>query len=239
MMKLLKKKWFLALCIVGGLAAIGLFLVYRAYLSPSSRTRKVIAFITDPAGSTEPQVEALSQCGDAPFLMPTSGMIGFIWGDSFRPGHHHAGIDIFGGEEVGETPIYAAYDGYLTRLADWKSSLIIRIPEDPLQPDRQIWTYYTHLADPQGNSLIDAAFSQGTTEVFVPAGTLLGYQGNYSGTPGSPTGIHLHFSVVMDDGEGQFLNELDIRNTLDPSPYFNLALNEEDNPDAIPSCRQP
>jgi murein DD-endopeptidase MepM/ murein hydrolase activator NlpD len=166
-------------------------------------------------------------------------MIGFIWDDSFRPGHRHTGIDIFGGEGVGETPVYAAYDGYLTRLDEWKSSLIIRIPEDPLQPDRQIWTYYTHLADPQGNSLIDAAFPPGTMEVFVPAGTLLGTQGNFSGTPGSPTGIHLHFSVVLDDGEGQFLNELAIRNTLDPSPYFNLALNKNDNLDAIPGCGQP
>jgi hypothetical protein len=239
MMKILKNKRFLILCALGVVGAVGLFLVYRNYLSPSGRTRKVIDFLRDPAASDEPQVESLSQCGDAPFLMPTSGMIGFIWDDSFRPGHRHAGIDVFGGEGVGETPVYAAYDGYLTRLDEWKSSLIIRIPEDPLQPDRQIWTYYTHLADPQGNSLIDAAFPPGTTEVFVPAGTLLGTQGNFSGTPGSPTGIHLHFSVVLDDGEGQFLNELAIRNTLDPSPYFNRALNKNDNPDAIPGCGQP
>jgi hypothetical protein len=166
-------------------------------------------------------------------------MIGFIWGDSFRLGHRHAGIDIFAGTEPGVAAVYAAYDGYLTRLADWKSSLIIRIPEDPLQPDRQIWTYYTHLADPDGNSLIDPEFPPGTVEVFVPAGTFLGYQGNYSGTPGSPTGVHLHFSVVKDDGEGRFLNELEIRNTLDPSPYFNLVLNEKDNPEQIPGCFQP
>ncbi len=238
-MKLLKKKWFLAGGIAVILVAVGLFLVYRSYLSPSGRTRKVIAFITDPAQSIEPRVEALSRCGEAPFVLPTSGMIGFIWGDSFRPGHHHAGIDIFAGTEPGVTPVYAAYDGYLTRLADWKSSLIIRIPEDPLQPERQIWTYYTHLADPQGVSLIDPAFPPGTAKVFVPAGTLLGYQGNYSGTPGSPTGVHLHFSVVLDDGEGHFLNELEIRNTLDPSPYFNLALNEKDNPEQIPGCLLP
>ena len=55
----------------------------------------------------------------------------------------------------------------------------------------------------------------------MSAGTFLGYQGNFSGTPGNPTGVHLHFSIVMDDGEGGFLNELKIRNTLDPSPYFN------------------
>jgi len=233
-----KKKGLLIAITLVILSIISFFLLYRHYLSPSSRTRKVMEYILNPEISSEPQVEALSQCGDAPFLMPTSGMIGFIWGDSFRIGHHHTGIDIFAGTDAGVTPVYAAYDGYLTRMADWKSSLIIRIPEDPLQPDRQIWIYYTHLADAAGNSLIDAAFPAGAGEVFVPAGTFLGYQGNYSGTPGNPTGVHLHFSIVMDDGDGSFLNELEIRNTLDPSPYFNLALNEEENPGDIPVCPQ-
>ena len=221
------------------LAIASFFLLYHYYLSPDSRTPKVVEFILNPSASDEPQVEALSRCGEAPFLMPTSGMIGYIWGDSFRIGHLHTGIDIFAGTGPGLTPVYAAYDGYLTRLEDWKSSLIIRIPEDPLQPDRQIWTYYTHLADPDGNTLIDSAFPATTFEVFVPAGTLLGYQGNYSGTPGNPTGVHLHFSIVLDDGEGNFLNELEIKNTLDPSPYFNLALNEAENPGDIPACQEP
>ena len=234
-----KKKWILAGGLLVIFAAAGLALAYRHYLAPNTRTRKVIEFITNPGRSREPQVEALSRCGDAPFLMPTSGMIGFIWEDSFRIGHHHTGIDIFAGTDAGLTPVYAAYDGYLTRLEDWKSSLIIRIPADPLQPDRQIWTYYTHLADADGNPLIDEAFLAGTEEVFVSAGTFLGYQGNFSGTPGNPTGVHLHFSIVMDDGQGGFLNELKIRNTLDPSPYFNLALNREDNPGEIPACQQP
>jgi peptidoglycan LD-endopeptidase LytH len=57
--------------------------------------------------------------------------------------------------EWSQSPVVAAYDGYLTRSPDWKSSLIIRIPNDPLQPNRQIWIYYTHLADANGASLID------------------------------------------------------------------------------------
>jgi len=171
--------------------------------------------------------------------MPTNGMIGFLWDDSFRPGHRHQGLDIFSGKGVGETPIYAVYDGYLTRLVDWKSTVIIRIPSDPLQPDRQIWTYYTHMADPAGESLIAEAFPPGTKEVFVAAGTLLGYQGNYSGTPDTPTGIHLHFSIVKDNGKGLFLNELEIRNTLDPSPYFGLNLNGKKSHDLIPVCLIP
>jgi murein DD-endopeptidase MepM/ murein hydrolase activator NlpD len=170
-------------------------------------------------------VVAGQRCGDAPFLMPTSGLVGFLWDDTFRIGHRHQGIDVFGGEAVGQTPVIAAYSGFLTRQADWKSSVIIRIPQDPLQVERQIWTYYTHMADKQGNSLISSQFPPGVSEVYVEAGTLLGYQGNYSGQSGNPVGVHLHLSIVQDDGEGRFLNELKIQNTLDPSPYLGLELN--------------
>jgi peptidoglycan LD-endopeptidase LytH len=72
--------------------------------------------------------------------------------------------------------------------------------------------------------------------VLVKSGTLLGYQGNYSGTPNNPVGVHLHFSIVKDNGSGHFLNELEIRNTLDPSLYFNLPLNGKQNKDVIPVC---
>ncbi len=235
----MKKHWIILITIIVVLLAFGAFMLYKTYFLPDSRTRKVIAFIRNPNANADMMIPAQSRCGDAPFAIPTSGMIGFIWDDSFRPGHRHQGIDIFGGTDVGETPVYAAYDGYLTRMPDWKSSLIIRIPSDPLQPDQQIWTYYTHLADSDGNSLIVDDFPPGTMEVYVPAGTLLGYQGNYSGTPGNPTGVHLHFSIVRDDGNGKFLNELEINNTLDPSPYFGLALNARENKEAVPLCERP
>lgn len=217
---------------------IGVFVIYRVYFSSMQRTRQVFDFLRKPAAHQGSVIPALTRCGDAPFVMPTAGLIGFLWDDSFRPGHRHQGIDIFSGTGFGETPVYAAYDGYLTRQSDWKSSVIIRIPSDPLQPDRQIWTYYTHMADKEGNSLIVSAFPAGTAEEFVAAGTLLGYQGNYSGVSGNPTGVHLHFSIVRDDGSGMFLNELEIGNTLDPSPYFSLDLNGKENKDQIPICSQ-
>lgn len=56
----------------------------------------------------------------------------------------------------------------------------------------------------------------------MEAGTLLGYQGNYSGDPANPVGIHLHFSIVKDDGQGKFMNETRMENTLDPSPYLGV-----------------
>lgn len=218
---------------------LGIYFLYQEYFSENGRTRRVIEFLRHPDSQQEHIRFALSRCGDAPFVLPTSGLIGFLWDDSFRPGHHHQGIDIFAGTAPGETPVYVAYAGYLTRLSDWKSSVIIRIPSDPLHPEQQIWTYYTHLADPSGISLIGETFPPGTIEVYVSEGTFLGYQGNYSGTPGNPTGVHLHFSIVKDDGQGQFLNELDINNTLDPSPYFGMSLNANENKEEIPSCLKP
>jgi hypothetical protein len=93
------------------------------------------------------------------------------------------------------------------------------------------------MASQEGSeSFVAEDFPPGTREVFVRAGTLLGYQGNYSGDPVNPTGLHLHFSVVRDDGQGGYLNELEIENTYDPSPYFNLAFNHSENPNEFAIC---
>ncbi len=164
-----------------------------------------------------------------PFLFPTDGFAGFLWGDSFGLRQTHQGIDVFAGTDVGITPVVAAYPGYLTRLPDWKSAVIVRVPSDPLHPGQQIWLYYTHMADQFGNSFISEEFPAGTSEKLIEAGTFLGYQGNYSGDPNNPVGVHLHFSIVEDDGTGKFKNELDIDNTLDPSPYLGLPLNGYEN----------
>jgi murein DD-endopeptidase MepM/ murein hydrolase activator NlpD len=214
------------LVLLAGLA-IGALIFYIVVKKPANLKRiiNVTSWLRDPDAHPEWAMKAGERCGDAPFVFPTDGFIGFLWDDSFRPGHHHQGIDIFGGRQPGITPVYTAYNGYLTRQAEWKSTVIVRIPGDPLQPDRQIWTYYTHMADSEGNSFIVDEFPPGTSDVFVPAGTLVGYQGDYSGTPDNPVGVHLHFSIVKDDGSGDYLNELKIGNTLDPSPYFGLELN--------------
>lgn len=227
-------KFFLIFFAVG----IAVLLVYylATYGIKPARLLYFREFMRSPSEHADWIIQANQACGDAPFQSPATGFVGFLWGDSFRPGHTHQGIDIFSGKESGKTPIYAAYDGYLTRLPEWKSSVIIRVPDDPLMPGRQIWTYYTHMADTQGNSYITEEFPPDTNERFIKAGTLLGYMGNYSGQPGNPTGIHLHFSIVKDDGSGRFLNELKINNTLDPSPYFGLPLNADENRATIPVC---
>jgi murein DD-endopeptidase MepM/ murein hydrolase activator NlpD len=225
----------ISILIVAALAA-----VYFLFLSPARRsagTVYVVPWIRNPQDHPDWPIQALSQCEGAPFLLPTNGLVGYLWDDTFKIGSRHQGIDIFGGTDINVTPVYAAYDGYLTRLPDWKSSVIIRIPSDPLQPGRQIWTYYTHMADPNGNSFISADFPPGTNEVFVKAGTLLGHQGDYSGDPKNPVGVHLHFSIVKDNGSGKFLNELDINNTLDPSPYLGLTLNNNEHPAFPIKCK--
>jgi murein DD-endopeptidase MepM/ murein hydrolase activator NlpD len=191
-------------------------------------SRGLIDWFTNPAARPDLITHAdLVPCAGAPFILPSSGFIGLLWGDSrlpYTPAHKHSGIDVFGDGEVGEVPVYVAYDGYLTRLASWKSAVIIRHPEDPLDPSRQVWTYYAHMADRDGLSFISDAFLPGSVEVPVERGDLIGYQGNFNGGSGA-VGLHLHFSVVRDDGRGRFLNETDIGNTLDPSPYLGMQLN--------------
>ncbi len=210
---------FLALGAVLGLAW---YFFVRPVADAATRISRLRAYLADPAAHPDWQIHAGERCGDAPFLLPTDGYLGFGYGDSWRAGQRRQGFDIFGPAGLGQSPVIAAYDGYLTRLPDWKSTVIIRVPQDPLQPARQIWSYYTHLADAQGNAFISPNFPPGAHEQFVPAGTLLGYQGNYSGQASAPVGMHLHFSIVKDDGSGQFLNELRLENTLDPSPYLGL-----------------
>lgn len=168
------------------------------------------------------------RCPGAPFVLPSDGFIGLLYGDPRGPysaAAPHQGIDIFSPGERGQSPVYAAYDGYISRESTWRSALIQRVPDDPLQPDRTIWLYYAHMADPDGNSFIEPAFPPGTSEVFVPQGTLLGYTGDYNGASLRPIGVHLHFSIVLDDGRGSYSNELEFANTLDPSPYLGMPLN--------------
>lgn len=230
-----KRFVFASTLIVAAITAVGT--AYYLYYRPNSA--RLLAFrtwINNPASHPDWKLSAGTQCESAPFHFPTDGFVGFLWGDSFRVGHRHQGIDIFAGTEIGVTRVVSAYPGFLTRLPDWKSTVIVRVPDDPLQPGRQIWLYYTHMADEQGNSFISTEFPPGSYEVPIDTGTFLGFQGDYSGDPNNPVGVHLHVSIVKDDGSGGFKNELDFNNTYDPSPYFGLQLDARKNPREIPVC---
>jgi murein DD-endopeptidase MepM/ murein hydrolase activator NlpD len=234
------KRWLILVILGGLLAGLGFILyqfIYRPMKPTFGRSTRVVQWIRNPSAHPDWSVQAGTRCAsNAPFIMPTGGLVGYLWDDSFNAGKHHQGIDIFGGTQVGRTPVLAAYPGTLTRLPGWRSAVIVRVPSDPLQPGRQIWLYYTHMADPAGNSFISDDFPPGTTDKAVEAGALLGYQGNYTGDAANPSGVHLHFSIVLDDGKGGFRNELDINNTLDPSPYLGLPLNAGTSDGEVITC---
>ncbi|HFQ94034.1 MAG TPA: M23 family metallopeptidase, partial [Anaerolineae bacterium] len=224
------------LLILGLISVAGLYLLYQAaqfftFLwdrnDPRSQT-----FVQWAAGNQDARESLVTiqreACPGAPFILPADGFIGLLYEDPRGPYSRrrpHQGIDIFSNTEPGVTPVYAAYDGYVTREDDWRSALIMRVPDDPLQPGRQIWLYYAHMADRAGSSFIVDAFPPGTREKFVEQGTLLGYTGDYNGNSPRGVWVHLHFSIVRDDGNGRYRNELDFDNTLDPSPYLGMTLN--------------
>ncbi len=81
------------------------------------------------------------------------------------------------------------------------------------------------MADRDGNDFIEEMFPPGTRERFVKQGTLLGYTGDYNGDSARGVWVHLHFSVIRDDGNGRYTNELDFNNSIDPSPYLGRAVN--------------
>jgi hypothetical protein len=229
-------KRFLIISVISVALIAAVATAYYTYRPNAARIDKFRQWIRNPDSHPDWKLAAGSQCGSAPFLFPTDGFAGFLWGDSFGLRHTHQGIDVFGGTEAGLTPVVSAYPGYLTRLPEWKSAVIVRVPNDPLNPGRQIWLYYTHMADRFGNSYITEEFPAGTSETPIEAGIFIGYQGDFSGDPNNPVGVHLHFSIVEDDGPGDFKNELDIDNTLDPSPYLGIPLNGYENRDRVPLC---
>jgi hypothetical protein len=233
-----RKVLFILICLAIATTAIGLF-VYTNFIRPDSDSNDYIAqWLRQPETRPSLHTELTEPCPSAPFLLPSSGFIGLLYADPARPYSGlspHQGIDIFGDGDAGTVPIVAAYDGYLTRLDGWLSTVIIR-HDDPLQAGRTLWTYYTHMANQAGTeSYVSEQFPRGTHDIFVEQGTFLGYQGDYGGA-GPRVATHLHFSIVLSDNEGNFRNEAVFRNTLDPSPYFGMTLNIHDKPSRPISC---
>ncbi len=228
--------FLLALLLIGGFVLFGWWRQSR----PTEQLLRLRTWLDDPTAHADWSVTVDRSCGDAPMLIPTNGYIGFGWDDSFRPGHRHSGLDIFGPDnQNGVTPIVAAYGGYLTREDGWKSTVILRHPDFPAVPaagivqGEQIWTYYTHMASRDGSeSYVAAEFPPGTHERFVKAGTLLGHQGNWGGSLWQLTGRHLHFSVVKSKPDGSYMDERDIANTY--NPIYLLGIQR--NPMGILTC---
>ena len=235
MARLLKLVFLIIFAVV---LAGGLFVFWYLRGSNSDSNSYIREWLLAPIMRPMLSTEGGVACEGAPFILPSEGLIGLLWADPARPYNPlrpHTGLDIFGDGESGTVANYAAYDGYLTREENWKSAVIIR-HDDPLQAGRTIWTYYTHMANESGTqSYIADDFPPGTSNKFVEQGTLLGYQGTYSGT-GPAIAMHLHFSIVTSDSGGAYLNEAVFANTLDPSPYFGMTLNMGDTPERPIRC---
>jgi len=176
-------------------------------------------------------------CPGAPFLLPSEGFIGLLYADPAGPYtvlNRHTGVDIFADGQPGEVPVVAAYDGELTRLPNWLSTVIVK-HDDPLQPGRTIWTYYTHMANVTGTqSFVHPDFPPGTLGVPVEQGRVLGYQGDYGGS--RRVGLHLHFSIVESEPDGSFKNEAVLANTLDPTPYLGMDVSARGLPPRPIDC---
>ncbi len=215
--------------IVGGYAAF----VFFRFQQFRPRIERIGAYMEDPSPYEHLTLAGGERCGDAPFIIPSSGYLGVGWNDGAWPLYQHTGLDIFSAEGENITPIYAVYDGYLTREESWRSAVVIRHPDFEELPEitkgREFWTYYTHMASVDGEtSFIAEAFPPGTREVFVEQGTIIGYQGSWSGSvERTDMSRHLHISLPLTDSDGSFMNETEIRNTLNPIPFFGLELNDE------------
>ena len=168
-------KTVLFLVIAGALVGTGIY-VLATLRSAAARGRAVSRWMASPADYANLMIPAGTRCERAPFIFPVDGVAGYIWGDSFSPAHRHQGVDIFTGTAPGVTPIIAAADGYIMREPYWKAALIQRIPSDPLNPGRQIWLYYTHLADgdPVETILGCANFGRDADTIATMAGAIAG-----------------------------------------------------------------
>ena len=232
-----RRRWFVIVVLLTFLLLIAVMLLYVYSSTVASQSAGYIRQWFSDRAARPALMNYREACPGAPFILPSEGLIGLLWDDPTLPYNllnPHSGLDIFGDGALGEIPVYAAYDGYLSRLESWVSTVIIR-HDDPLVEERTIWTYYTHMGNNDtAQSYIVSAFPAGTHERFISQGTLLGYQGNYS--PNQPVGLHLHFSMVLGAPEGGFLNEARIANTVDPSPYFGLQLANDQHPQRPIRC---
>ena len=77
--------------------------LYWANRPTALRATQVFMWIKSPDSHPEWKLSAGMHCQGAPFAFPTTGIAGFLWGDTIQFGHRHQGIDIFSGTDIGIT----------------------------------------------------------------------------------------------------------------------------------------
>jgi hypothetical protein len=160
---------------------------------------------------------SIDACSGAIWRLPTDASLGIEWTKS--------GIDFFGYGKEGSIPVYAVADGLLTRLPGWVDAIAI-LHDDPLNPAKKVWSYYSGMADDNGTeSYVLADFPAGITNIPVKSGQVLGYQGSWSGVPLWRKWVHTSFAVVdASGGQNSFPEEISAQITLDPVSYLGLNI---------------
>jgi hypothetical protein len=170
-------------------------------------------------------------CPGAAWHLPSDGSLGIQWRNST--------IDFFGQGKEGSVPVYAAADGWLTRLPEWVDAVAV-LHDDPLRPGRKVWAVYGGMAAANGtDSFIVKDFPAGSTNIPVKSGQLLGYQGSWSGTPLWPTWAHTIFAVTNALQKDTFPKNITFANILDPAPYLGLIVESgKEYPQPL-KCKEP
>ena len=167
----------------GGERRVAYWLLRRWSGNPL-RDQRVLQWINDPQAHPDWAVQVGQRCGEAPFQLPTSGFIGYLWGDSFRS----ATVTRASTSSAGRSPGRSRF-ARPRRLPDPPAGL--EIVADRARPARPAAAGAPDLdlLHPHGRPGRQPAdrprFPPGTNEMYIKAeGTLLGHQGNFSGTPG-------------------------------------------------------
>ncbi len=169
----------------------------------------------DPTRDLPANAEA---CPGAPWRLPTRSELGAWWLDGR--------ISFMGEGYERSVPVYAVADGRLTRGADWNDTVAIR-HDDPLHPGQVVWTYYGGMASGWGGwTFIEPRFTLGSKDIPVKRGDLLGFQGQFSAQLGTPTWVHLEFTVLPAGADGGYPEQLsrgqEASGVLDPAPYLGI-----------------
>jgi len=161
-----------------------------------------------------------------PFGIPSSGTVGYVYGDETSYGTH-AGIDINNSSKApGTVPVYAVYDGTVAAIydddfihvsaGDSSAVMVCLRHENVTDASGNLWpdvyTWYMHMANSDGKaSYIKPTLYEGAP---VNRGELLGYQGNKAILGDAVT--HLHFQVQKTSNNAFFKEAIDYTPFIGP-----------------------
>ena len=173
----------------------------------------------------------LDACPGAQWRLPSDGSIGIGWTED--------GLDFFGRGKAADIPVYAVADGLLTRLSGWVDVVAIQ-HEDPLRPGKKVWAMYGGMAAANGaDSFVAEDFPEGTTNLPVKSGQLLGYQGSWSETPQWPKWVHMSFAITDGTAQASLAQNSGARDSLDPAQYLGLIVESGNESPQPLKCKEP